>query len=154
MKIITLQEVGVLAKKLKADGKTIVLAGGCFDVLHNGHRYFLTEAKKHGEALFVALESDENVRRLKGEGRPINKRYVRAKKLAGLKSIDYVVILPTATGDAFYFDLVKEIRPEVIVVTVGDPQLANKRKQARSVGGRIKVLPKLKNYSTTKILKK
>lgn len=153
-KIITLKEAIRVSRKLKNGGKTIVLAGGCFDVLHPGHLAYLEQAKKQGDILFVFLESDRNVRRLKGEGRPVNTQRQRAKTLSQIYVIDYVLLLPPLDNDSKYFVITKQLMPDVIAITAGDPKQAEKEKQAKSVGGRVAlVTPLLKNYSTTKILK-
>src|SRR3989344_2564471 len=94
-----------------------VLVGGCFDLLHYGHIVFLNEAKKHGDSLVVALESDENVRRLKGEHRPIHTQKERKTMLEALSAVDEVIPLPPMTTDREYADLVTRLRPHVIVVT-------------------------------------
>ena len=154
-KIITLGQVQNLIKQLKQEAKTIVLAGGCFDILHQGHLRFLEAAKKHGDILIIALESDENVKRLKGQERPINKESLRAKNLIRTGFVDYVIILPTLKTATNYLNLVKTLIPDIIAVTAGDSQIANKKRQAETVGGKVKVvINRLPSFSTSKIIKK
>lgn len=152
-KIVNLDKAVKLSEKLKLKGEKIVISGGCFDILHKGHLAYLNGSKKQADALFILLESDENVKRLKGEKRPINNQQKRAQNLAGLTIVDFVVLLPETVSDGDYFEIVKKLKPEIIAVTKGDPMEENKRKQAESVGGEVVVVTeKLGNYSTTKIL--
>lgn len=154
-KIITLQEVQKVIRKLRTEKKIIVLAGGCFDILHRGHFEFLKAAKKEGDILIVALESDERVTHLKGAGRPINKMDVRAKNLVETNLIDYVITLPLLHGKEDYLEMVKIIKPDVIAITKGDPKTDRKKEQAELVGGKVKeVIERLPGFSTTEILKK
>lgn len=130
-----------------------VLVGGCFDIIHYGHVRFLTEAKKQGDYLIVALESDENVRKYKGENRPIHSQTERAEMLRSLRVVDEVLLLPPLTGDANYFELVERIKPDVIAVTQHDPQLKNKKKQAKEVGAKvITVTPRLEPHSSSRLV--
>lgn len=153
-KVINLRQIREIVKKLKMAGKTAVLAGGCFDILHFGHLKFLEAAKKQGDVLMVALESDENVKRLKGEGRPINPQKDRAGLLAALEVVDYILLLPEMKTHQDYFNLVKYLRPDIVAVTAGDPHLSLKRKQMREVGGKAKiVLARIKKFSTSKFLR-
>ena len=154
-KILTLEQVPTIIKKLKNEAKTVVLVGGCFDLLHEGHRQFLKLAKKQGDLLLVALENDKNIRRLKGQDRPINKEKVRASNLLKTGLVDQVILLPELKTDNDYLQMVKIIKPKIIAVTRDDPQLKNKQKQAEIVGAKIKIVIKqIPGYSTTQILKR
>lgn len=133
--------------------KTIVLVGGCFDLLHFGHIAFLKQAKAHGDYLIVALESDETVRRLKNENRPIHIQRQRREMLEALSCVDQVVELPPMTTDQEYFDFVKKLSPAVIAVTDGDPILAKKQQQATTVGAKLVVIPKIHTPSTSQLAK-
>lgn len=152
-KIITLDQVQDLIKQLKQEAKTIVLAGGCFDILHLGHLKFLEAGKSQGDILIVALESDENVRRLKGKNRPINNEKIRAVNLIETGFVDFVIILPTLKTDTDYLSFVKTVSPDIIAITAGDPQFENKQKQAKIVGGKVKVvINRLSDFSTSQLL--
>lgn len=129
--------------------KKIVLVGGCFDILHFGHIYFLKKAKKLGDILVVALESDENTKKLKGPKRPIHKQKQRKKMLEALRFVDQVICLPDRPD---YEQLVRKVNPQIIAVTSGDPKLKEKRRQAQLVGAKIVVIPKIKTPSTTQII--
>lgn len=131
----------------------IVLVGGCFDFIHFGHIHFLKEAKNHGNYLLIALESDENVRRRKGDSRPIHTQSQRRQMLEALTIVNKVLELPTMTEDAQYFALVKKIKPHIIAVTAGDPYLEHKQKQAATVNAQVIEIPKLHTPSTTQLAK-
>ena len=151
-RIISLDQVPNLLTKLKT--KT-VLVGGCFDLLHEGHRQFLKLAKKQGDLLLVALENDKNIQRLKGKERPLNQEEIRADQLLKTGFVDLVVLLPELKTDNDYLQMVKIIKPKIIAVTRDDPQLKNKQKQAEIVGAKIKIVIKqIPGYSTTQILKR
>lgn len=128
----------------------VVLVGGCFDILHYGHIYFLKKAKKLGNYLVVALESDENTRKLKGPKRPIHTQKQRAEILKSLRFIDKVISLPPLPD---YLSLVKKVKVDVIAATQGDPLIKNKEKLANLVGAKVVVIPKIKTPSTTQIAK-
>lgn len=138
---------------MKDAGQSIVLVGGCFDLLHFGHIKFLEEAKKQGDILFVALESDEKIKKLKGKDRPIHSQEQRAEMLSALEFVNLVICLPLMKNDKDYFDLVKKVRPDIIAVTKSDPQLKNKQKQAKEIGAKVKIVTShLKTPSTSVIL--
>lgn len=133
--------------------KKLVLVGGCFDMLHYGHIQFLKHAKSFGEHLVVALESDENVRRRKGENRPIHSQNQRKEMLLALSFVDEVLSLPTMQNDTDYQNLVLSIRPSVIAVTEGDPYLSHKQKQAKEIEALVIEIPKIHTPSTSQLAK-
>lgn len=130
--------------------KKIVLVGGCFDIFHYGHLYFLKKAKKLGDILIVALESDENTKHLKGKKRPIHTQKQRAEMLEALTYVDKVIRLPKVPN---YQRLVFQVKPQIIAVTQGDPRLKKKKKHAKKVGAKVIIIPKIKTVSTTQIAK-
>jgi len=143
-----------LEKVLLEESKgKIVLAGGCFDILHIGHAKFLSEAKGMGDYLVVLLESDKKVKELKGENRPIFIQKERAEMLSALGSVDLIVLLPMMENDSDYLDLVMKIRPGVIAVTENDPHIDKKRRQAKEVGAELKIISLTKTFSTSKLAK-
>lgn len=151
-KIIYVSQIGKISK-LKQQGKKIVLAGGCFDLIHIGHIAFLEKAKKTGDVMVLLLESDVSIKNLKGEKRPINKQENRAKVLSAIEFVDFVIPLEKPFKTQDYNSLVLKIKPDVIAVTGGDPNLENKKLQAKSVNGKVKVvLKKIPEHSTTKLL--
>lgn len=133
--------------------KCIVLVGGCFDILHYGHISFLREAKKHGDYLVVALESDENVRKMKGVLRPIHNQKQRQQMLESLRFVDMVLPLPPMREDQDYFNLTKKVAPSVIAITEGDPVQDKKQKQADIIGAKLVVIPKIHTPSTSQLAK-
>ena len=130
-----------------------VLVGGCFDVLHYGHIEFLKNAKKLGNVLIVALESDENVTKRKGPLRPIHTQHQRKEMLSALKVVDTIIELPLMKNDEDYNHLVKEIMPTIIAVTQGDPYTSHKKNQANAVGAQIIEIPKIHTPSTSQLAK-
>lgn len=152
-KILPINKIKNLSAKLESDNKKIVLAGGCFDIIHIGHIEFLKNAKKSGDTLILLLESDESIKNLKGEKRPINNQENRSKILSTIEYVDYVIPLPKIYKTQDYNDLVLKIKPNIIAITSGDPNLKNKKLQAKSVNGKVKiVLKKMPDHSTTKLL--
>lgn len=151
-KIITIKEVENLSKKLKEEGKSIVLVGGCFDIFHYGHFRFLKLAKEKGDILIVALESDETVKNIKGLKRPITPQNLRAEILTALPFVDYVLLLNPLKSDKEYYELVSTIKPSLIALTEGDRQLLNKTQQAKEVGAKIAIIKKFNTPSTSEIL--
>lgn len=143
-----------ISDALYHSNETVVLVGGCFDVLHRGHVEFLQDAKKLGDVLFVLLESDETIKKLKGEKRPIHTQEDRAHILAGLTAVDRVIMLDPHLVDTDYSKLVNSIKPDIIAITEGDPIEGKKAKQAASIGGHLFTIEKKGDYSTNGIIKK
>lgn len=132
-------------------GKKVVFTNGCFDILHAGHVSYLNEARSLGDVLIVGLNSDESVKRLKGEKRPINDEEDRKFVLENLKSVDFVEVFDNDTP----FDLIEFILPDVLVkggdwkeeqIVGFDIVLAN--------GGIVKSLNFVDGKSTTNIISK
>ncbi|GAI40661.1 unnamed protein product [marine sediment metagenome] len=150
-KIKTLSELKKISKKLRKSAKKIVFTNGCFDLLHLGHIYYLEKAKKKGDILVVALNSDSSVRRIKGEKRPILPETDRAQIIAALEFVDYVVIFNEATP----LRLIKTLKPDVLIK--GRDWKINQivgRDVVRSLGGRVATIPFVKGRSTKLIIKK
>jgi rfaE bifunctional protein nucleotidyltransferase chain/domain len=130
-----------------------VLVGGCFDIVHLGHLKFLEEAKKKGDILIILLESDENIKKNKGQNRPINNQKNRAEFLIKLEMVDWIIKLPEMTKDEDYWEIVKKIKPQIIAVSEGDKNIEKKKKQAKEIGAKVvKVTNLIKQQSTTKII--
>jgi D-beta-D-heptose 7-phosphate kinase / D-beta-D-heptose 1-phosphate adenosyltransferase len=109
--IKTWSEIGLISNELKDKKKKLVFTNGCFDILHIGHIKYLEEAKRLGDILILGLNSDNSVRKIKGENRPINNQSDRAYILASLEVVDYLVVFEEETP----FDLIKLIKPDVLV---------------------------------------
>jgi rfaE bifunctional protein nucleotidyltransferase chain/domain len=133
--------------------RKVVLVGGVFDILHFGHIHFLKKAKALGNYLVVAIESDKNVKRLKGTGRPIHTQKQRRDMLGSLSFVDEVIILKDKMRDSDYLELVTRVDPLIIAVTKGDPILEKKKEHAKKVGAKVIEIPKIKVASTSKIAK-
>jgi rfaE bifunctional protein nucleotidyltransferase chain/domain len=108
-RVASVEEAAGLASAWRADGKRLVLANGCFDLLHVGHVRYLGSARALGDALVVGVNSDASVRRLKGPGRPIVPEGERAEIVAALAAVDVVLVFDEDTADA----LVARLRPDV-----------------------------------------
>lgn len=136
---------------LRANGKVIAFTNGCFDVLHAGHVRYLAAAKREGDVLVVGLNSDQSVRRIKGEGRPVNPQDDRAEVLASMASVDFVCIFDEDTPLA----LIQAVQPDVIVK---GEDWAEKGVVGREIvearGGRVVLAPLLEGRSTTSIVEK
>ncbi len=132
-------------------GSRIIFTNGCFDILHAGHITYLKEAKKLGDILVVGVNSDESVKRLKGEGRPVNPLGDRLMLLSALKYVDYVVPFQEDTP----LELIKAIKPDVLVKG-GDYRIETiaGAEEVLSKGGAVRVLPFVEGRSTTGILEK
>lgn len=110
-KVISCNHIADIVKKEKAFNKKIVFTNGCFDILHKGHIMYLKKAKTLGDVLILGLNSDDSVKRLKGESRPINDEEARATVLEALECIDYIVIFNEDTP----YNLIKKVMPDVLV---------------------------------------
>jgi len=138
-------------KKQREQKKTIVATNGCFDILHLGHVTYLEEAKKQGDVLVVGVNSDQSVRAIKGEGRPVNSEIDRALVLAALESVDAVHIF--YEPDALRF--LSIVKPDIYVKggdyninTINQPE----RRYVESYGGKVMVIGGVPGKSTTIIL--
>lgn len=151
-KVVNLQKAIQLSKQLKFEGKKIVLVGGCFDIFHFGHFKFLQSAKKYGDILFIALESDKRVSNLKGSDRPITPQPARAEILSSFPFVNYVILLSDNMDNKSYSKMTIELKPDIIAVTQGDQNIDKKQKQANATGAEIKVVSFVKTPSTSKIL--
>ena len=106
---MTVSEAAKLAEQYRAAGRRIVLANGCFDLLHVGHIRYLDEARRLGDVLFVGINSDAAVARLKGRGRPLMPVAERLEVLGALRAVDHVVVFEDDTADG----LIRALKPDV-----------------------------------------
>lgn len=136
-------------ERLRAQGKRVVFTNGCFDVLHAGHVNYLAWARSQGDALIVGLNSDDSVRRLKGERRPLVPFEDRSTILRALRSVDVVVEFGERTPEV----LLERIRPDVHVKS---SQYREDELPERTVvlahGGEIRLAPHLPGHSTTDVI--
>ena len=135
----------------KKSKKTIVFTNGCFDLLHKGHIDLLTVASKYGDKLIVGINSDESVKKLKGEDRPVENQRTRKKKLLNIKYVDDVYVFEESTP----LNIIKSICPDVLVkgadYTV--PEIVG-AKFVLSNGGKVRTVPLTPGFSTTKSIEK
>jgi rfaE bifunctional protein nucleotidyltransferase chain/domain len=150
-KILTRAELQRRLQRLRRSGKRIVFTNGCFDLIHPGHVRYLRAAKRLGDVLVVALNSDSSVRRLKGPGRPLVPQRSRCEVVAALEMVDYVTVFSADTP----YDLIKALAPDVLVKG-GDwrPDQIVGADLVRARGGTVRSLPFARGYSTTELVRK
>ena len=148
-KIGPLVEVVAKVDAARAAGQTVAFANGCFDVLHVGHVRYLRGAKAEADVLVVGINGDASVRRLKGEGRPVQPEADRALIVAAQRAVDHVVV--------FHEDDVKglllALRPDVHCKgTDYTPETVPEREVVRSYGGRVAIVGDPKDHDTRKLI--
>jgi len=127
--------------------KKTVLAGGCFDILHYGHLYFIQKARLAGDALILLL-----IQTIKKK-KPVHTQQQRAELLAALGYVDYVVLLPLLKKpDEEYERIVRQINPSIIAYTIGDIQEDHKKKFAQKVHADILLIPYLESFSSSSLI--
>lgn len=149
-KIYSIPKLIEKVNEWKSQGKRIAFTNGVFDLLHKGHIFSLTQAAKQGDILIVGLNSDQSVKRLKGESRPINDQNARSLLLAALVMVDAVAIFEEDTP----LQLITSIMPDVLVKG-GDytiDEIAG-AKEVIANGGKVVINPLLDGFSTTTIIK-
>lgn len=151
-KIITVDEAVQISKTNKDQHKKIILVGGCFDVLHAGHISFLENAKKNSDLLFLLLESDENIRKIKGENRPINSQKNRSIVLGTLSCVDYIIPLEGMTKNQDYDKLIVQIKPDYIALTKGDKNIIHREKQCELVNAKLVQIEKVAGLSSSNFI--
>lgn len=147
--VMTEEQLQSALEDARNNGEKIVFTNGCFDLLHPGHVTYLEDAKKLGQRLVVAVNSDASVKRLKGEGRPIQSAESRMAVLAGLEAVDWVVVFEDDTPER----LLQLLKPDVLVKG-GDysPEQVVGAPIVRAYGGEVAVLSFVDHCSTTSIV--
>src|SRR5690242_17853567 len=125
-KVVTFKQLELVLTRDRKAMQTIVLAGGCFDILHPGHIAFLSHAKAAGDTLIVMVEHDATIKERKGHGKPVNTQEIRGAILAALNSVDYVLLLPPLMTNDAYDKVVLMVKPAIIATTKGDPSINHK----------------------------
>jgi D-glycero-beta-D-manno-heptose 1-phosphate adenylyltransferase len=152
-KIMTYAQARAWRDELHRDGRQLVVTNGCFDLLHRGHVEYLIEARQHGDALLVAINSDASLRQLKGPTRPLVSQDDRAFLLASLEAVDAVVIFPNLKP----IDLFQAVPPD-IYVKGGDYNEATTDRDEypvlKAAGARFVFVPFVKGYSTSQLIAK
>jgi len=146
-KIVSLKKAAALRAALKRQGKKAVFTNGCFDLLHAGHITSLEKARSLGDFLFLGLNSDASVRRLKGPTRPFNTARDRAIVLAALEAVDAVVLF----GEDTPLKVIKALRPDILAKGA---DYRNGIVVGAEFAGRVALIPLLKGRSTTALAAK
>ena len=151
-KIKSNEEIIWISKRLKDEGKRIVTTNGSFDILHSAHLHILEKARKQGDVLIVLLNSDNSIKKLKGESRPIIPERERAEMLAGLECVDYVSVF----DDDNPLNLLRDLRPDVHVKggSLNENRIAEEKKLLSEWNGEFKNFELENEKSTTNIIDK
>jgi rfaE bifunctional protein nucleotidyltransferase chain/domain len=149
--ILTLQELITHVDSARASGARIVLANGCFDVLHVGHVRYLAGARQLGDILIVGINSDEQVAIQKGPGRPVLPATERAEIIAALESVTYVTIFDEPTVEQLLLALKPDVHAKGTDYTTDS---VPERDVVRSYGGQVAIVGDPKDHSTTEIIAK
>jgi D-beta-D-heptose 7-phosphate kinase/D-beta-D-heptose 1-phosphate adenosyltransferase len=149
--VVKEEQLLLAVEDARAAGERIVFTNGCFDIIHAGHVGYLEEARKQGDRLIVAVNSDASIRRLKGAGRPINSLDRRMTVLAGLEAVNWVVSFDEDTPER----LLRRVRPDVLVKggDYSEDQVVGAA-LVKAHGGEVRVLGFVENCSTTSIVNK
>lgn len=147
--ILSRQALVEVRKELKIQGKKVVFTNGCFDILHAGHVDYLLKARAFGDILVVGMNSDQSIRRIKGENRPIVPENQRAFLVASLKAVDYVTLFDEDTPG----ELIDALIPDVLVKGA-DWSIENivGRDVVENNGGEVKTVEFVNDQSTSKII--
>ena len=151
MSLISFKDINQLLTAYRKENFKLVFTNGCFDLLHKGHLDLLSNAAAFGDKLFVGLNSDKSVKKLKGDSRPVQNEKIRAQKLLELKYVNHVIIFEDLTPQK----LVHAISPDVLVK--GGDYKKSEIVGARHVissGGVVKIVPLTPGFSTTSIIEK
>jgi len=149
-KILSREAMQTERIRLREQGKKLVFTNGCFDILHTGHVTYLEFARSQGDCLLLGLNSDASVRRNKGDGRPVNGQADRARVIAALECIDYVVIFDEDEPKA----LVGEILPDVLVKGADWAHYVSGREDVEAAGGKVVLAQMVEGRSTTGTIEK
>ncbi len=150
-KIAGLKSLKKIVKRLRSKGRKIIFTNGCFDLLHAGHIKYLSAAKKMGDVLILGLNSDSSVRKIKGPKRPLVCQKDRLTVMAGIESIDYVILFNQSTP----LELIKALKPDILVK--GSDWKTGSIVGADFVkkhGGRVATVTLAKGRSTTNLINK
>jgi D-beta-D-heptose 7-phosphate kinase/D-beta-D-heptose 1-phosphate adenosyltransferase len=148
-KIESLKTLKNKLSSLRAKGKVVVFTNGCFDLLHYGHVNYLESAKSKGDILVVAINSDASVRRIKGNKRPVASQRYRARVVAALESVDYVVIFNQGTP----LKTIEYLKPDILVKGADWKDNIVGSDFVNSYGGKVITVRLVKGFSTTNLLK-
>ncbi len=148
--LVTLDEMIKIRKKLKENSKSVVFTNGCFDLIHAGHIDYLLKSKSLGDILIVGLNTDNSIKKIKGETRPIISQDQRAFVLSNIKPVDYVCFFDEETPER----IISELIPDILVK--GSDWPIDKivgRQIVESNGGKVVTIDFVNNQSTSNIIK-
>jgi rfaE bifunctional protein nucleotidyltransferase chain/domain len=147
--LVGIEEAARQAAEWRGRGRRVVLANGCFDLLHVGHVRYLSAARGLGDALVVGLNSDASVRRLKGPGRPVMPADERAELIGALASVDLVVVFDDDSAEA----LIARLRPDVHAKgTDYTEESVPERAAVLAAGGRVAIAGDPKSHATRDLI--
>jgi len=149
-KLYSLPQLKKIIDEQKRQGKKIVLANGCFDLIHVGHIRYLKESKKRGDILVVALNSDFSIRQLKGKGRPILKEKDRVEIISSFYFVDYVTVFDEKTVTKILLTLKPDFQAKGSDYT---PETVPEKETVMSYGGKIAIAGGPKIRSTSQLIK-
>ena len=146
-RILEIDQAKVIADSLHSEGKCVGMTNGCFDLMHLGHAELLREAKFRCEVLFVAVNSDDAVKKLKGAARPFVNEIGRAGMVSANRFVDYVVICDATSC----LDVVDAVRPNVYINTTENGDSGPEAREVKKQGGKVEIVPMIPGYKTTLI---
>jgi rfaE bifunctional protein nucleotidyltransferase chain/domain len=149
LKIKRIEELRKIVPQIRAEGRKVVFANGCFDLLHVGHIRYLQGAKDLGDVLILGINSDACVAALKGNGRPLQPEAERAEILASLDCVDYVLLFDAPTVDS----ILEELKPDIHAKgTDYTEESVPEAETVRAYGGRVAIVGDSKNHSTKDLI--
>jgi len=150
-KILSGKEVDYMLARARFQDKKIIFTNGCFDILHRGHIEYLLQASKMGNILIIGLNSDLSVKNIKGNNRPIQDQESRARILASLSFVTYIILFDEETP----LQLIQHIQPDILVKG-GDykPETIVGYDVVKKKGGKVTTIPFIKGFSTTGLIEK
>ena len=149
-KIVARSDMVAERQRLQDAGQVVVFTNGCFDILHSGHISYLEFARRQGDCLIVGLNSDRSVKQGKGDLRPVNDAEERARVLAALECVDYVVVFDEDEPAA----LIDELLPNVLVKGEDWAHYVSGREVVEQHGGKVVLAPLVKGRSTTETIER
>lgn len=150
-KIKPADELSKICIDFKKEGKRVVFTNGCFDLLHPGHLHYLMDARRLGDLLIVGVNSDESIRKIKGENRPLTPQQDRLEMLAGLECVDFVTLFDETDP----YRLISLLKPNVLVKggDWGVDRIVGKDLVEKE-GGKVVSVPLTPGYSTTRLIER
>ncbi len=150
-KLVPINKIAALMKSLEKKGKSVVFTNGCFDLIHPGHIKLLKQAKKYGDILFLGINSDKSIRKIKGPSRPVMKEKERITVLSAIEYIDFISVFNEPTP----IKLIEKIRPGALVKGSDWPKSKIAGKEfVESYGGKVFTIKLKPKISTSSLIKR